>query len=562
MAKEDSSSKPKGKDDEEKDETGPMVPASMVFSAFGQTSEVKIYRIAGICFAFLSGLVYPAMAFLFAKSFEDLSAPTEGNDDYMKNVRNMVFQFLYLGAFGFFTLVGQATCLEIAASLSTTDFKTQWFEALLRQDMAYFDIKDVSAQATFVSVNSKKYHKYVRSSWFIKSMSYILSFSSIIFYFLIEIFICRGTGRKLGEGIQFSTTVVGGIAYAFWASWEVSLLVLAAVPIMAISAIFVMKVTTKQTEMKNKNYAETGGIVYGTISSIRTIFALNASNNMIQRFQKSTEKAYKKSTSVLVWVGLGNGSMMASFLISYIAVTLYGAFLMYSELRDTGCDPSSAVPGAESCSVIGTEVFGALMGISFGAMGLAQISAAAEAFIGARSATYPALLAINRKVGNDDVVTDLESNAAAAATEKKKDEETEKDKEIPLPKYVIDSTSPDGLKPSSVAGEVMFNNVSFTYPTRPDALVFDGLNLKVDAGKTVALVGPSGGGKSTTVSLLERFYDPTAGSITLDGHDIRNLNVQWLREQIGLVAQVRRTLSDKSYRIHYSSHWKSLFIIN
>ena len=168
---------------------------------------------------------------------------------------------------------------------------------------------------------------------------------------------------------------------------------------------------------------------------------------------------------------------------------------MYSELRDTGCDPSSAVPGAESCSVIGTEVFGALMGISFGAMGLAQISAAAEAFIGARSATYPALLAINRKVGNDDVVTDLESNAAAAATEKKKDEETEKDKEIPLPKYVIDSTSPDGLKPSSVAGEVMFNNVSFTYPTRPDALVFDGLNLKVDAGKTVALVGLSGGGQ-------------------------------------------------------------------
>ena len=96
-------------------------------------------------------------------------------------------------------------------------------------------------------------------------------------------------------------------------------------------------------------------------------------------------------------------------------------------------------------------------------------------------------------------------------------------------------------------------------------MVFDGLNLlKVDAGKIVALLGPSGGGKSTTVSVLGRFDDPTAGSITLDGHDIRNLNVQWLRlrEQIGLVAQVRRTLSDKSYRIHYSSHWKSLFIIN
>ena len=69
------------------------------------------------------------------------------------------FTVSYYRTGGFVTLVGQATCLEIAASISTTDFKTQWFEALLRQDMAYFDIKDVSSQATFVSVNAKKYHK-------------------------------------------------------------------------------------------------------------------------------------------------------------------------------------------------------------------------------------------------------------------------------------------------------------------------------------------------------------------------------------------------------------------
>ena len=217
-------------------------------------------------------------------------------------------------------------------------------------------------------------------------------------------------------------------------------------------------------------------------------------------------------------------------------------------MRNNGCDPSATLPDADTCGVTGAEVFGALMGISFGAMGLAQISAAAEAFIGARSATYPALLAINRKVGNDDFVTDLESNAVASKGKKKGEEkESETTKEIPLPKYVIDSTSSHGLKPSSVSGEVIFNNVSFTYPARPDALVFDGMNLKVEAGKTVALVGPSGGGKSTTVSLLERFYDPTAGSILFDGNDLRNLNVQWLRDQIGLVAQVRRNLSNKSY---------------
>ena len=96
MASTDSTSKSKDKD-EEKEETGPMAPVSMVFSAFGQTSQVKAYRAAGFFFSFLSGSVYPIMAFLFAKSFEDLSAPTEGNADYMSNIRTMVFQFLYLG---------------------------------------------------------------------------------------------------------------------------------------------------------------------------------------------------------------------------------------------------------------------------------------------------------------------------------------------------------------------------------------------------------------------------------------------------------------------------------
>ena len=89
--------KSKEKDADKKEETGPMAPASLVFSEFGRSSKVKFYRTVGISFSLLSGLVYPVMAFLFAKSFEDLSAPTEGNDDYMKNIRTMVFQFLYLG---------------------------------------------------------------------------------------------------------------------------------------------------------------------------------------------------------------------------------------------------------------------------------------------------------------------------------------------------------------------------------------------------------------------------------------------------------------------------------
>ena len=79
--------------------------------------------------------------------------------------------------------------------------------------------------------------------------------------------------------------------------------------------------------------------------------------------------------------------------------------------------------------------------------------------------------------------------------------------------------------------------MDFVYPTRPDVKVLKGLNLSVEAGKTLALVGPSGCGKSTVVSLIERFYDPEAGSVTLDGNSSRVLNLHWLRSQIGIVSQ-------------------------
>merc|ERR1712159_424039 len=101
----------------------------------------------------------------------------------------------------------------------------------------------------------------------------------------------------------------------------------------------------------------------------------------------------------------------------------------------------------------------------------------------------------------------------------------------------IDSSSSDGKKPRKVTGEIKFENVHFSYPSRPDQPICRGYNLTVKAGTTVALVGASGSGKSTVVSLIERFYDPSEGKVTLDGVDLRQLNVKWLRSKVGLVSQ-------------------------
>jgi ATP-binding cassette subfamily B (MDR/TAP) protein 1 len=114
---------------------------------------------------------------------------------------------------------------------------------------------------------------------------------------------------------------------------------------------------------------------------------------------------------------------------------------------------------------------------------------------------------------------------------------------------LIDSASDEGLKPDTVQGKIEFDRVTFTYPSRPDVPILKqpGLSLTFKAGETNALVGASGSGKSTIAALIMRFYDPTGGRVLLDGRDIRELNVRWLRQNIGLVSQ-EPTLFGRSVR--------------
>ena len=86
-------------------------------------------------------------------------------------------------------------------------------------------------------------------------------------------------------------------------------------------------------------------------------------------------------------------------------------------------------------------------------------------------------------------------------------------------------------------GRIELKNVSFRYPTRPEMEVCKDYSLVIEPGTTVALVGPSGSGKSTIMNLLLRNYDPLEGSVLMDGVDIRDVNVRWLRAQIGYVGQ-------------------------
>ena len=94
-----------------------------------------------------------------------------------------------------------------------------------------------------------------------------------------------------------------------------------------------------------------------------------------------------------------------------------------------------------------------------------------------------------------------------------------------------------GHEPLHCAGQIAFENVRFAYPSRLETPIYKKFNLTVESGTTVALVGSSGSGKSTAVQLIERFYDPDGGRMLLDGKDVKDLSLSWLRQKVGLVSQ-------------------------
>ncbi|CAI0455701.1 unnamed protein product, partial [Linum tenue] len=130
------------------------------------------------------------------------------------------------------------------------------------------------------------------------------------------------------------------------------------------------------------------------------------------------------------------------------------------------------------------------------------------------------------------------ANAGAMITDLAKGSETIRSVFDTLDRQTrIEPEDPKGYKPERIMGLIEFQDVDFAYPTRPNMIVFQGFTMKIEAGKSTALVGQSGSGKSTIISLIERFYDPQRGTVRIDGRDVRTYNLRSLRKQIGLVSQ-------------------------
>lgn len=483
--------------------------------AFETGTRAKIAFVLGTIGGIGNGMVYPGIGFIFSRLFADLTlASTNG----LGPLANVAYALIGLGFYALIMATLQTACFEAVAFLGAENLRKKWFKALLRQDQAFFDVHDVGGIANSVNPSVNKYR--------------------------------RGLGRKLGEGIEFFSCTIFGFIYAMYEEWRVALVVLSFSPAVVVFALGVVKLNQTKTSRAQQCYSKAGSVAYSTVSGIKTVLSLNAAPTMIEQYKEATQDAFNSATRMLVKQGIVNGSMMGAFLFMYVILTLYGVYTIYQDVIESGCDPSTAVFNNESCESSGPRVLGAMFGIAFAGQGISQVGNALEIFSSARVAAGEAMTAINRTPGHP------EEKIYHVEEEGKKGEEDDESVtssrhsgssfmiESPegrikaiLPPYEIDSMTEEGVKPESIKGKLSFEEVEFRYPTRPGQTVLQDLSVDIPAGKTFAFVGPSGGGKSTVVKLLERFYDPTAGSVKLDGIDLKDINVKYLRSMIGYVGQ-------------------------
>ncbi|XP_076158770.1 bile salt export pump isoform X1 [Alosa pseudoharengus] len=283
--------------------------------------------------------------------------------------------------------------------------------------------------------------------------------------------------------IQRFTTFACGFLMGFVKGWKLTLVIIAVSPLIGVGAALMALFVAKLTGQELQAYAKAGAVADEVLSAIRTVAAFGGERKEVERYDKNLISAQRWGIRKGLIMGFFTGYMWFIIFLCYALAFWYGSSLVV--------DTQEYSPGTL------LQVF---FGVLIAALNLGQASPCLEAFASGRGAATIIFETIEREPE-------------------------------------IDCMSEAGYKLDKVKGDIEFHNVTFHYPSRPEVKILDKLSLPVKSGETTAFVGPSGAGKSTAVQLIQRFYDPKEGMVTLDGHDIRGLNIQWLRSLMGIVEQ-------------------------
>ncbi|MBA0640802.1 hypothetical protein Goklo_023704, partial [Gossypium klotzschianum] len=287
--------------------------------------------------------------------------------------------------------------------------------------------------------------------------------------------------EKVPNLIARGSTFIGTYIAAFLILWRLALVIFPSVLLLVVPSLIYGKILLSLARKIRVEYNKASTIVEQAISSIRTVYAFVGENKTTTEFSEALQGSLKLGLRQGLAKGLAIGSNGITFAI-WAFITYYGSRMVMYHGAQGG-----------TIFIVGTCIAtgGQQLGTS-----LSNLKPLSEACSAAER--------INEVIRR-------------------------------TPKIDVDNMEGEIL--DNILGEIEFKQVEFAYPSRPESIIFKNFCLKIPAGKTVALVGSSGSGKSTVISLLERFYDPLEGEILVDGVSINKLQLKWLRSQMGLVSQ-------------------------
>ncbi|CAN1353018.1 ABC transporter B family member 4 [Linum perenne] len=289
-------------------------------------------------------------------------------------------------------------------------------------------------------------------------------------------------GEKVGKFLQLLATFFGGFAVAFIKGWRLSLVMLPAIPLLVIAGATMATIMYKITVKGQQAYADAGNLVEQTIGSIRTVASFTGEKQAVHKYNKFLELSYKSGVKEGITSGVGTAVVLMVMFWSYALAVWYGGKLIFDE------------------GYSGGQVINVIVAVLTASMSLGQTAPPMSAFAAGKAAAYKMFETINRRP-------------------------------------TIDASDPRGKTLEEIRGDIDFKEVNFSYPSRPDEQIFSSFSISIPSGTTMALVGESGSGKSTVISLIERFYDPQSGEVLVDGINLKEFQLKWIRQQIGLVSQ-------------------------
>ncbi|KAK1522661.1 multidrug resistance protein 3 [Colletotrichum paranaense] len=303
----------------------------------------------------------------------------------------------------------------------------------------------------------------------------------------------NGSTEKVGSLIQNMSMFVAAFVVAFTRQWKLTLVTATSLPILFIGFKITFGLDAKIEAKILEIYNRAGGLVEEALGSTRIVTAYNASAKLSRKYDDYLAGAQKLGFRKGPVIGVQWSVEFFTIYCAYSLAWFYGVKLLNS----------GEISG-------GGQIISVLLAVLLGTNAASNVAPGFGDFAKASAAAQGMFEVIDRK-------------------------------------SEIDPLADTGERPDKCEGLVELRNISFAYPSRPSVQVLRDASLIFEAGKVTALVGASGSGKSTIVALVERWFNPTSGSIHLDGHDIADLDLRWLRGRIGLVQQEPVLFSDTIY---------------